>query len=94
MAVDFDFVELVHDASHMNVPADDGASLIRRLTSVDLIVHVGAVELRRKGWKLKRSVALKLSAKEINPQNLISLDRKLLSHKNRNPLSLSSLNLT
>lgn len=45
-SVDFSIIKLVNDASQMNVAANDGSGLVGRLTSVDLIVNVGAVELR------------------------------------------------
>lgn len=60
MAVDFNVVKLMNNGPDMNVAADDGPSLVGCLASVDLIMNVRPIELRRERRKFECSIRLEL----------------------------------
>lgn len=44
--LNFNIIWLMNDGTNMNIPADYCSSMIRRLTSIDLIMNVRSIELR------------------------------------------------
>lgn len=60
MTLNFDVIWLLNDGMNMNIPTDDCSSVIRRLASIDLIVHVRSIELGGERRKVESSIALDL----------------------------------
>lgn len=87
----FSVVILMNDASQMNVSADYRSGLIGRLATVNLIVNVGSIKLRRECGELDCPIALELPAKK-KTRNLFKnisfrwdfLLSKILSHPSLN----------
>lgn len=88
-------VILMDDTTQVDIPADNRAGLVGRLTPVDLLVDVGSIKLRSERGKFDRPITVNLPAKREKDEKIyskknfhlargISFCREILSHPSLN----------